>query len=215
MGTAWARHGQRCKGGAAAGALPDHIRFLRGAWPSSCLHEAEAFLKDANRQLNAFFPVCTGLLQCKLCYLFCAFLSILQRSQKLLTPVRAVLGQGFADASVPFPVVRTEKGAGSHLAFLAGAGCHGALPTEHENALGSFGVTGTYSGGIRVNLRGAPFSQAKRGHSLFFPRSNKLFPLTQNILFWKIRADHIIIPSPSPSFGVIRHARCCLTLWYL
>lgn len=48
--------------------------------------------------------------------------------------VRTVLGQGFADASVPFPVVRTDKGVGSHLAFLPGAGCHGALPTEDENA---------------------------------------------------------------------------------
>lgn len=102
-----------------------------------------SFLKRCRPAAKSIFPVCPGLLWYKLCYLFCTFLSILQRRQKLLTSVRAVLGQGFADASIPFPMVRTEKWVGSHLTFLAGAGCRGALPTKDENAIDCFGVTRT------------------------------------------------------------------------
>lgn len=73
---------------------------------------------------------------------FAIYFALFYFVEKLvLTLVRAVLGQGFADASVPFPVVRTEKWVGSHLAFLARAGCSSALPTRDENALGSFGLT--------------------------------------------------------------------------
>lgn len=42
-------------------------------------------------------------------YLLHTFLSVLQSSEKFLALIRAGLGEGFAAASVPLPVVRTEK----------------------------------------------------------------------------------------------------------
>lgn len=68
---------------------------------------AAAFGKDADLQLDAFSLDCPS----KLCYLFCSFLFCTE-VRSSLTLVRAVLGQGFANASVPFPVVRTEIWAG-------------------------------------------------------------------------------------------------------
>lgn len=54
-------------------------------------------------------------------FAICLALFCLAEQLGALTLVRAVLGQGFAAASVPFPMVRTEKWVELHLALLTGA----------------------------------------------------------------------------------------------
>lgn len=84
--------------------------------------------------------------------------------------VKAVLGQGFANASASFPMVRTKKWAGSHLTFLAAASCHGALPTKDENALA---LLGWPVHAQEFKKRSLP--QAKKRIFFFFSEMQKAF----------------------------------------